>query len=62
MLKLIDSGFSICQCSCVFGIQRSDVTLPGLHIGDGVIRQIERFRFLIALPFELGGVGVVVAG
>lgn len=50
-LKLIDSSFSICQHSCVFGIQRSDIALAGLHVGDGSIRQVEVLSRCIALPF-----------
>ncbi|UHD02251.1 hypothetical protein LUW96_16210 [Klebsiella pasteurii] len=58
--KLIDSGFSICQFSGVFGIQCSNVTLPVLHVSDGGVRHTELFSGFIELLFELGGVVVVV--
>ncbi|MCD9416177.1 hypothetical protein L5467_17180 [Klebsiella pneumoniae] len=38
--KLIDSGFSICQFSGVFGIQCSNISLPSCHVGDGLVRKV----------------------
>ncbi|UYH03502.1 hypothetical protein NQA44_20080 [Klebsiella oxytoca] len=56
MLKLIDSGFSICQFSGVFGIQCSGITLAGLHVFDGGFSQAELLSGFIALVFVGDGV------
>lgn len=39
-LKLIDSALSICKLLCVLGVERCDITLASLHIGDSVFSQI----------------------
>lgn len=59
-MQALNSFFSISQFSGVFGIQRSDIALAGLHIFDGGVCQTEIFSGLIALSFVGGGVGAVV--
>lgn len=51
-LKLIDSGFSICQFSRVFGIKCSNVTLANFHGGDCVVSQLQVVGSFIALLFK----------
>lgn len=59
-LKLIDSSFGISQFSCVFGIQCRNISLPGLHVFDGGVRQAEFLSHLITLLFEGDGVVAVM--
>ncbi|MEH3196671.1 hypothetical protein POV84_18820 [Klebsiella variicola] len=61
-MQMLNGFFRISQFSGVFGIQRSNVTLAGLHVFDCGVRQSELLGNFIALPFELGRVVVVVTG
>ncbi|MCK6734036.1 hypothetical protein L8T14_12335 [Enterobacter bugandensis] len=59
-MQTLNGFFRISQFSCVFGIQRSDVTLAGLHVFDVGVRQAKLFSSLIALVFVGESVFAVV--
>ena len=59
-MQALNSFFSISQFSGVFGVQRSDIALAGLHVFDGVVCQSEIFSGLISLVFVGDGVAAVV--
>lgn len=42
-LQISQLAFSICEFSGVFGIKRSNITLPYLHIGDCGVGELQRF-------------------
>ena len=51
-LKLIDSGFSICQFSRVFGTKCSNVALAHFHVADCAVCQLQVVGGFITLVFE----------
>ncbi|NIG42556.1 hypothetical protein F3J31_01730 [Enterobacter sp. Acro-832] len=53
-------SFCICEFLCIFGIQRSHISLAHLHIFDGVVSQAEILGGFIALVFVGDGVVAVV--
>nr|WP_269212148.1 hypothetical protein [Lelliottia nimipressuralis] len=57
---MLNGFFRISQFSGVFGIQRSDITLAGLHVFDGGVRQAELFSDFVALVFVVDGVVAIV--
>ncbi|CZV98094.1 Uncharacterised protein [Enterobacter hormaechei] len=59
-MQALNGFFRISQFSGVFGIQRSDITLAGLHVFDGGVRQADPFNGFIALVFVGDGVFAVV--
>lgn len=59
-LQIFKLRFRIGQFLRVFSIQRSDISLPGLHIFDDGVRQAEFLSRLIALLFVRDGVVAVV--
>lgn len=60
-MQTLNGFFRIGQFLRVFGIQRSDIALAGLHVFNGGVRQAELFSGFIALVFVGdGGVAVVV--
>ena len=60
--ETFDSRVSINKLLRVFGIERCDVTLSSLHVSNGGVRQAELLSRFVPLPFELGGVVVVMTG
>ena len=59
-LQIIKLLFRIGQFLRVFGIQCSEITLAGLHVFDGGVRQAELFSCLIALVFVGDGAFAVM--
>nr|WP_286087390.1 hypothetical protein [Enterobacter asburiae] len=59
-MQTLNGFFRIGQFLRVFGIQCSDITLAGLHVFNGGVRQAELFSCFIALVFEGNGVVAVV--